>query len=321
VEKTIQDNDYVDAGGRTKFKGKGSKAQGKRVGPDLNSAAVATTNFVNSLKPKTEKKNPSRAKLDISSWAERTIDGLTATSAEWARAAADCKAEARYYHEPNSGDGLSLELREKFLAWEMRGEATGAVKKSIYDLMEEGRSLEIEFNVICSEHCMKLTEGKRRGRGELQVCCSCCQRSFHVSCMVAEDMLQKSYPKKQLEMIEFSCSGCGGSKEKNAPKKGVKRSVIESEEEEVLEEEVVRKKQKRQKGKVRIEEKDSQASQKTSDLKGRDAVRKALERSYDLDHWKRIIQRAEEEKGWTGKAAQRLSMLKKFVQCAELSGK
>jgi hypothetical protein len=138
--------------------------------------------------------------------------------------------------------------------------------------------------------------------------------------MVAEDMLQKSYPKKQLEMIEFSCSGCGGSKEKNAPKKGVKRSVIESEEEEVLEEEVVRKKQKRQKGKVRIEEKDSQASQKTSDLKGRDAVRKALERSYDLDHWKRIIQRAEEEKGWTGKAAQRLSMLKKFVQCAELSG-
>jgi hypothetical protein len=323
VEKTFQDHDYVDAGGRTKFKGKGSKAQGKRVGPDLNSAAVTTTNFVNSLKPKTEKKKPSRAKRDISSWAERTIDGLTATSAEWARAAADCKAEARYYHQPNSGDGLSLELREKFLAWEMRGEATGAVKKSIYDLMEEGRSLEIEFNAICSEHCMKLTEGKRRGRGELQVCCSSCQRSFHVSCMVAEDMLQKLYPKKQLEMIEFSCSGCGGSKEKNAPKKGVKRSVIEPEqeqEEEVLEEQVARKKQK-QKGKMRTEEKDSQASQKTSDLKGRDALRKALERSYDLDHWKKLIQRAEEEKGWTGKAAQRLSMLKKFVQCAELSAK
>jgi hypothetical protein len=317
VEKTFQDHDYVDAGGRTKFKGKGSKAQGKQVGPDLNSAAVSTTNFANSLKPKTEKKKPSRAKLDISSWAERTIDGLTATNAEWTRAAAECKAEAKFYHEPNSGDGLSLAMREKLLALERRGEQVGNVKKSIHDLMKEGLELEIEFNVICSENCMKLTEGKRRGRGELQICCSSCQRSFHVSCMVAEDMLQKAYPKKQLEQIEFSCSGCSGSKEKNAPKKGVKRSVIEPEqeqEEEVLEEQGAR---KQKKAMTRREEKSSQASQKTSDLKGRDAVRKALERSNDLDHWKNLIQRAEEEKGWSGKAAHRLSMLKKFVQCAE----
>jgi hypothetical protein len=45
-----------------------------------------------------------------------------------------------------------------------------------------------------------------------------------------------------------------------------------------------------------------------------------LERAYDVEHWKGIIERAEGEsknEGWKGKVAERLSNLKNFTDCVE----